>query len=90
MKFTIKQLPSYWVVLSDEAVQDEDLVVPNDPWGEGDVWKFKTAPCPLPYWGNASACKKVVAISDPGFREWGAKVKTIPEEVVKFFESIRK
>jgi len=35
-----------------------DLVMTN----EYGVWKFRQAPCPMPYWGNANACKKIVAV----------------------------
>jgi len=44
--------------LSDERPKSFDKVLTND-YG---VWTFLQAPCPLPYWGNPNACKKIVAV----------------------------
>lgn len=46
---------------SDEEIINDDWVL---PFGEKRPWKFKKAPCPLPYWGNSENCKKIVATTD--------------------------
>ena len=43
-------------IISNDKPQNGDLVI-TDNYG---VWEFQQAPCPLPYWGNPNACKKLI------------------------------
>jgi len=43
-------------IISKDKPQNGDLVI-TDNYG---VWTFQQAPCPLPYWGNPNACKKLI------------------------------
>jgi len=46
-------------LVTTEPPKDGDQVL-TDNYG---VWEFKQAPCPIPYWGNANACKKIISIN---------------------------
>lgn len=51
-------------ILSDEEIKEGDWVIPNDPEYGNRPWKYKPAPCPLPYWGSVGNCKKIIATTD--------------------------
>ena len=42
--------------ISDEEPVNDDMVL-TFRYG---IWKFMKAPCPMPYWGNAKECVKLV------------------------------
>ena len=56
-------VPQHLYFTSNEEAKDGDLVIPDYPYNNS-VWKFKEAPCPLPYWGNKKTCKKIIASTD--------------------------
>lgn len=49
-----------------EIIKDGDWVIPNDY--NNSVWQFKQDPCPLPFWGCADNCKKVIATTDKALK----------------------
>ena len=51
--------------VTDEQPKTNDKVL-TDNYG---VWTFKQAPCPMPYWGNPNACKKIIAIDGVDINE---------------------
>ncbi len=58
-------------ILSNDIkdIKDGDYVFVDCSKNEGDykgkgVWKYKKAPCPMPYWGNIKYCKKIIATTD--------------------------
>ena len=58
--------PKHLYILSDDKPIDDDRVIPNNlenPFNKA-VYQFKKAHCPLPYWGAASTCKKIIATTD--------------------------
>ena len=58
-------VPQHLYFTTDEEAKDTDWVLPNAPWDNG-PWKYKKAPCPLPYWGgNKDSYRKIVATTNP-------------------------
>ena len=51
-------------ILSDEEIKEGDWVIPNDKNYANRPWKYSPAPCPMPYWGCADNCKKIIATTD--------------------------
>jgi hypothetical protein len=54
-------------ITSDEPIEDGDLVLPE--WERNGLsssgtraWIFQATPCPMPYWGNEKACRKLVPV----------------------------
>lgn len=50
--------------LSDDKIEENDWVIPNDLEFAFRPWQFKQAPCPLPFWGCRDNCKKIIATTD--------------------------
>lgn len=50
--------PQHLYILSDDEIKNGDHVCPVNYQG---IWVFQKAPCPMPYWGNDKACKKIIA-----------------------------
>jgi hypothetical protein len=59
--------PRHLYILSNENPNDGDKVIPDEPYNDA-VWEFRKAPCPLPYWGNENACKKIIASTDKSLK----------------------
>jgi hypothetical protein len=51
----------YIYILSDDEVKNEDYVYPEK---YSHIWKYRKAPCPMPYWGNPNGCKKLIATNE--------------------------
>lgn len=53
-------------LVSDDEPKDDDWVMPNNldnPFNRK-PYQFQKSPCPLPYWGSAKTCKKIIATTD--------------------------
>lgn len=57
----IKKYKEHYYSLSDEIPVTGDYVL-TDNYG---VWKFKTPPCTIMFWGNPNTCKKILKSTDP-------------------------
>jgi hypothetical protein len=78
-------------ILSDDEPVDGDNVIPNNlenPFNRS-VYIFMHSPCPLPYWGTANTCKKVIAATGSSIHEVGdiIKVPLISQSFIKHFVS---
>lgn len=51
-------------ITSDEKPVDGDWVIPNNPEYGNRIWKYTPAPCPMPYWGCADNCKKIIVTTN--------------------------
>lgn len=51
----------YLYFLSDEEIKDGDMCINSF---DNKIWRYKTIPCPLPYWGNKKTLKKIIASTD--------------------------
>ena len=56
-----KPMALYILSNNIKDIEDGDYVYVEANKG---IWQFKRMPCPLPYWGNDSNCKKVIASTD--------------------------
>ena len=57
----IKKYKEQYYLLSEETPVTGDYVL-TDNYG---VWKFKTPPCTIMFWGNRKTCKKILKSTDP-------------------------
>jgi hypothetical protein len=55
-----KKYKNNYYLLSEETPVTGDFVL-TDNYG---VWKFKTPPCTIMYWGNPNTCKKILKSTD--------------------------
>lgn len=56
-----KKYKEHYYLLSEETPVTGDIVL-TDNYG---VWKFKTSPCTIMFWGNPNTCKKILKSTDP-------------------------
>ena len=57
----LKKYKEQYYLLSEETPVTGDIVL-TDNYG---VWKFKTPPCTIMFWGNLKTCKKILKSTDP-------------------------
>lgn len=49
------------IVSTEEPINGDTVLVDARAWGGFyEIWIYKKAPCPLPYWGNPNGCRKVI------------------------------
>lgn len=75
-------IPYHLYIVSDEEIQDGDLVIPNGLYRS--VWEYRTPPCPMPYWGGErSGCKKIIATTDKSIKLLSTAL--IPKSFIEYF-----
>lgn len=47
--------------ISDEEIKEGDWCFNSF---DNQIWKYKSSPCPLPYWGNKDTLTKIIATTD--------------------------
>jgi hypothetical protein len=54
-------IPIHLYILSDEDIVEGDWCINSY---DNQVWQYMKVPCPMPYWGNKSTLRKIIATTD--------------------------